>query len=220
MNIIKFSISIDELCSGDNEITEFDDLRDSIKKLDCKKFHATLGCMLSAAVSDAAGATLEFCRLQINQSDVRNTIRMTGGGVLGIEKGVITDDTGLHICLANTFVGRTPPARSVIRNQEVLTWFEVGLDGTDIQCDKMIGLVRWGFTLTFQQLHLCTSFENAIEDTLLKGVDTDTNAAIVGGLVSALHGEKAIPEFMKAPILQVSGKRKIYWAAHIPKPVR
>ena len=36
---------------------------------------------------------------------------------------------------------------------------------------------------------------------MLKGGDTDTNAAIVGGLIGALHGASAIPEYMKAPVL-------------------
>ena len=33
------------------------------------------------------------------------------------------------------------------------------------------------------------------------GGDTDTNAAIVGGLIGALHGAESIPERMKSSIL-------------------
>ena len=33
------------------------------------------------------------------------------------------------------------------------------------------------------------------------GGDTDTNAAIVGGLVGALHGASGIPRYMKEPML-------------------
>ena len=33
------------------------------------------------------------------------------------------------------------------------------------------------------------------------GGDTDTNAANVGGLVSALHGDSCVPECMKPPLV-------------------
>lgn len=52
-----------------------------------------------------------------------------------------------------------------------------------------------------RHLRLQSSYEEAISDILLKGGDTDTNAAIVGGLIGALHGASAIPEYMKAPVL-------------------
>ena len=35
----------------------------------------------------------------------------------------------------------------------------------------------------------------------MKGGDTDTNAAIVGALIGALHGAKNIPIYMKSPVL-------------------
>ncbi|RKO94210.1 ADP-ribosylation/Crystallin J1 [Blyttiomyces helicus] len=295
------------------------------------QFDAALGSMLGAAVGDASGATLEFCPHKINSIDVRNAMRMPGGGVLKIEKGGITDDTELQISLANALVGRSPrdgmplhtimenyrewirsgpldagtactraftaenheglnleskangalmrsmpigvfarnlkpeaiadyarkdcclshpniatqdanaaycvaaahliqnpgdaegaikAARSVIHDQEVLNWVDEALNGADVKCEKQIGFVRWGFTLALQHLHLRTSFEKAIEDTLLRGGDTDTNAAIVGGLVGALHGAKAIPEFMKEPVLRARGERGKYWAARIPKLAR
>lgn len=42
---------------------------------------------------------------------------------------------------------------------------------------------------------------DAIFDTLRRGGDTDTNAAIVGGLVGALHGSGGIPRHMADPLL-------------------
>jgi ADP-ribosylglycohydrolase len=42
------------------------------------------------------------------------------------------------------------------------------------------------------------NFEEAIKITLMKGGDTDTNAAIVGGMVGAY---KQIPEYMLKPVL-------------------
>ena len=52
-----------------------------------------------------------------------------------------------------------------------------------------------------RHLRLQSSYEEAISDILHKRGDTDTNAAIVGGLIGALHGASAIPEYMKAPVL-------------------
>lgn len=44
-------------------------------------------------------------------------------------------------------------------------------------------------------------YKCAIEQTLLRGGDTDTNAAIVGGLIGALWGSRAIPESMAGPVI-------------------
>ena len=41
----------------------------------------------------------------------------------------------------------------------------------------------------------------ALQDTLLQGGDTDTNACIVGGMIGALHGLDAIPADMRATVL-------------------
>ena len=45
------------------------------------------------------------------------------------------------------------------------------------------------------------TYENAIFKTLMKGGDTDTNAAIVGALIGTLHGANSIPEYMRTPVL-------------------
>lgn len=50
-------------------------------------------------------------------------------------------------------------------------------------------------------LHLELPYTEAIRAVLLLGGDTDTNAAIVGGLVGALWGAAAIPASMKQPVL-------------------
>ena len=48
---------------------------------------------------------------------------------------------------------------------------------------------------------LMSRYEVAIEQTLLRSGDTDTNAAIVGGLLGALWGASAVPESMSGPVL-------------------
>lgn len=70
---------------------------------------------------------------------------------------------------------------------------------------------RWGATCRY--LRQQSKFEEAISSILLLGGDTDTNAAIVGGLVGALHGAAAIPEAMRAPVLS----RNVH-SLGIPRP--
>lgn len=96
--------------------------------------------------------------------------------------------------LTNDFVLRQ------ITSEKVKNWyFEESLDITQLDATKQIGHVRWGFVLGIYFLRnpdIC--FEEAIKITLMKGGDTDTNAAIVGGLVGAYH---IIPEYMLKPVL-------------------
>ncbi len=57
------------------------------------------------------------------------------------------------------------------------------------------------FSNCCRHLRLQSSYEEAISNVLSMGGDTDTNAAIVGGLVGALHGHFGIPRYMKEPML-------------------
>ncbi|KAL3141635.1 hypothetical protein ABBQ32_004868 [Trebouxia sp. C0010 RCD-2024] len=85
---------------------------------------------------------------------------------------------------------------------EVQEWLaDSAQPGADSDCQKLIGFVKWGFTYAFRHLRLQSSYTEAISSTLLMGGDTDTNAAIVGGMIGALHGASSIPEYMKMPVL-------------------
>ncbi|KAK9826033.1 hypothetical protein WJX74_007037 [Apatococcus lobatus] len=70
-----------------------------------------------------------------------------------------------------------------------------------LNCEQLIGYCRWGFTLAFMFLRTGTRYKDAIEQTLFCGGDTDTNAAIVGGLLGAFWGAKAIPQSMSGPVI-------------------
>ena len=52
-----------------------------------------------------------------------------------------------------------------------------------------------------RHLRLQSSRTGAVSSILLMGGDTDTNAAIVGGMVGALQGADSIPDSMKALVL-------------------
>jgi ADP-ribosylglycohydrolase len=72
-----------------------------------------------------------------------------------------------------------------VQNTNVLRWlFNDSQDVTRLEVHKQAGHVRWAFTLAMHFLqNPAIDFAEALTITLLKGGDTDTNAAIVGGLV-------------------------------------
>ncbi len=81
-------------------------------------------------------------------------------------------------------------------------YYKDSVDIDNINCKMHIGHVKHAFTLAIYFLRNNESYENAIFKTLMKGGDTDTNGAIVGGLIGALHGDTNIPKYMKDPVLE------------------
>jgi ADP-ribosyl-[dinitrogen reductase] hydrolase len=96
-------------------------------------------------------------------------------------------------------------------SDKVKNWyFTESLDISDMNAKHNMGHCRWAFVLAFYFLrHPEIDYENAILTTLMKGGDTDTNAAIVGGMVGAYH---SIPDYMLKPVMEfdcTSGKGHI-----------
>lgn len=81
-------------------------------------------------------------------------------------------------------------------NPEVQEWYRMSqsLEIDTFEVTPQIGFVKWGFVLAFHFLIAGASYREAITITLRKGGDTDTNAAIVGGLVGASLGLNQIPK--------------------------
>ncbi|MFO0749287.1 MAG: ADP-ribosylglycohydrolase family protein [Myxococcota bacterium] len=76
-----------------------------------------------------------------------------------------------------------------------------------------MGWVRLAFQNAFYQLLHASSFEAAMSDTILAGGDTDTNAAIAGALLGAVHGESDIPPDWRETVLACRPPRPpTYWA--------
>jgi ADP-ribosylglycohydrolase len=69
------------------------------------------------------------------------------------------------------------------------------------KADTQIGFIRHGFVRAFYFLISGSSYEDAIRETLLAGGDTDTNAAIVGGLIGAAVGVEGIPLRMREAVM-------------------
>lgn len=102
---------------------------------------------------------------------------------------------GETIELTDTFV------KNNITSDKVRHWYFIeSLDISDLDATKQIGHVRWGFVMAFFFLRNSeVTYEEAIQMTLMKGGDTDTNAAIVGGMLGAY---RSIPEYMLNPVME------------------
>lgn len=83
---------------------------------------------------------------------------------------------------------------------KVREWFQQSTTISNLDCTICIGHVKYAFILAFYFLRKGTAFTQAIFETLMKGGDTDTNAAIVGGMMGVLHGASAVPDYMRNPV--------------------
>jgi ADP-ribosylglycohydrolase len=66
---------------------------------------------------------------------------------------------------------------------------------------QQMGWVLIAFQNALYQLLHAHSFEEALVDTVMRGGDTDTNAAICGALLGAAYGLEAIPERWREAVL-------------------
>lgn len=63
-----------------------------------------------------------------------------------------------------------------------------------VNFSRKMGWVRIAFGNAFYRLLHSESLEDAVVETVRCGGDTDTNAAICGALLGAVHGRDAIPK--------------------------
>ncbi len=83
--------------------------------------------------------------------------------------------------------------------------------------DGKQGWVLIAFQNAFYQLLHAPSLEEGVIDTVMRGGDTDTNGAIAGALLGAVHGRDAVPTRWLMPILACRPLPKTR-TAH-PRPV-
>ena len=104
----------------------------------------------------------------------------------------------------------------------VVDWYNISRD--DVRMKKyvakpQIGHVKHGFVLAFYHLRKRSSYRDALTHTLMAGGDTDTNGAIVGGMIGGLVGYNGIPRSIKIPVLEfdctrAGEQRGKKWAGH------
>ena len=86
-----------------------------------------------------------------------------------------------------------------VKDSTIQGWFDNEIESENIYKEvppqpNSIGHLRIAFVWSFFYLKNGWKYEDALEDILLGGGDTDTNAAIVGGLLGAAQGYQAIDE--------------------------
>jgi len=92
--------------------------------------------------------------------------------------------------------------------ENVMEWLQESLDpDLDVHCLKNIGYIRWGFTLAFWHLNMKSKFLDAMIDTMKRGGDTDTNCAIVGGLVASTQ---TVPPYLIYSVLHSQSDRPVW----------
>lgn len=79
------------------------------------------------------------------------------------------------------------------------------LYGPDLHMLAKEGFVRVAFRLSYWELLHVPSFEAALIDVVNRGGDSDTNGAICGALLGAVHGEQAIPGRWRQAVLEALG---------------
>ena len=89
---------------------------------------------------------------------------------------------------------------------EVRDWLELAERDEGVPYTPQDGFVRIGFVHAFRHLLRGTPYPRALEETLLGGGDTDTNACIVGGLLGAAE-PRAIPEAWRRAVLEADTAR-------------
>lgn len=89
---------------------------------------------------------------------------------------------------------------------DIQSWMtESATPGPGPKCSANIGYVKWGFVYAFRGLRRRLQYREGLAEVLLQGGDTDTNAAIVGGMLGALHGAvNGIPQEMSGVVLSRS----------------
>ncbi|KAG1664748.1 hypothetical protein FOA52_004756 [Chlamydomonas sp. UWO 241] len=110
------------------------------------------------------------------------------------------EDASGALAAATSACARNPCVTRWLCEESAAAWPPLGPGGA-LHC---AGHARWGFVLAFGALRSGASFADALRATLLAGGDTDTNAAIVGAMVGALHGsssERGVPPDLVGPVL-------------------
>lgn len=88
---------------------------------------------------------------------------------------------------------------------EVADWYHSSKNISsldEVKCTEMVGFVKHAFIMAMYFAHKgkSISYEDGIREVLKRGGDTDTNAAICGAMLGAIHGA-GIPQYMYEPVL-------------------
>lgn len=91
------------------------------------------------------------------------------------------------------------------------------LYGPELHLQHQAGFVRVAFRLAFWELLHAPSYEAALIDVVNRGADADTNGAITGALLGAVHGEQQIPQTWRETVLHASPVQPLFRDALHPR---
>lgn len=102
-------------------------------------------------------------------------------------------------------------------DREVRDLVARAVDAPPADCTDRMGWVLLAFHNALWQLAHAPSLEAALVDTVGRGGDTDTNAAICGALLGAVHGREAVPARWRRRVLTCRPSRQALGVRH-PRP--
>lgn len=100
----------------------------------------------------------------------------------------------------------------------VRTWLQEAEAEPPVDFESQQGWVRIAFQNALWQLLHAPSLEEGVCDTVMRGGDTDTNAAIAGALLGAVHGAEAVPARWRETVLSCRPKAGRSGVVH-PRPM-
>lgn len=108
-------------------------------------------------------------------------------------------------------------ARDMAVDSKLLDTIEAAADGPPDDMAHLQGWVLKAFQNALWQLHHARSLEEGVIDTVMRGGDTDTTAAIAGALLGAVYGRRFIPAQWEECLLNCrpeAGRPRV----HQPRP--
>lgn len=173
------------------------------------RLHAE-GCLLGQLAGDSLGSLVEFqSPEQIFRKYPDGIRELADGGTWGTIAGQPTDDSEMALMLARMLMKNRRYDAEEARKAYIfwLNWatemavekslMKAILDAADqppIDYLTQQGWVIIAFQNALWQLLHAKTLEEGVVDTVMRGGDTDTNAAIAGALLGAVYGREAVPK--------------------------
>lgn len=180
------------------EYSKGDDDRVSRGLADSSALSRAQGCLLGQLAGDALGSLVEFCA-ELVAEWARQDAAIT-------HPHPVCQQTNALFAMAIAYAIRQGCSAQNLYRQ-IVAWAEemdvdksllealrgaAGAPPTDYVRHQ--GWVLTAFRNALWQLLHAPNFEEAVVDTVMRGGDTDTNAAICGALLGAVYGRSAIPD--------------------------
>lgn len=177
--------------------------------------HADPRCALAAAVFDVAIAHAIVARSASGADALGRAMVLAAREALPLAitklRELFGNDSDDLAALANA-------EADLQRDFDAAFATEPGVYGTELDVHRTAGFVRVAFRLALWHCTHTLTWRDAVVDTASRGGDADTNAAIVGALLGARDGIRAIPGAWLDRVLAATQPGPADWAeAHHPR---